>query len=122
MADTVSREIRLDFNSRYRNTRVFQDTFDQGKVVFFGTWRPPVIIETQDPIRYKVTAEEIYRPGLVSYRVYGDSSLFWAIAMRNNLMFPLLDLKTFAEDARKVLLCPQLDDIQRALQAASARG
>jgi hypothetical protein len=117
----ASREIRLDLLSRYRNTRVFQSDFERGdKVVFFGTWRPPPIIETRPPIRHKVLADEITRPDIIAYRVYGDASLFWAIAIRNNLLLPLVDLQAFQDDPKKVLLCPQMDDIQRALQESSA--
>jgi hypothetical protein len=122
--DTItSREVRLDFTSRYRNTRLFQGDFDRGnKIVFFGTWRPPLIIETKPPIRHKMGPDEANRPDLISYRVYGDPALFWAIAMRNNLMLPMVDLQEFIDDPKKVLLCPQLDDIQRALQVSSTRG
>lgn len=88
--------------------------------MFFGSWRPPQIIETKPPIRHKVTAEERTRPDLVSYRVYGDPTLFWAIAMRNNMLLPLTELAEFADDPRKVLLCPQMDDVQRALQNSSS--
>lgn len=118
----AAQEIRLDLLSRYRNTRVWQADFpDRGdKTVFFGTWRPPPIIETKPPIRHKVLAEEMFRVGLISYRVYGDPNLFWAIAMRNNLLLPLVEIQAFAMDPRKVLLCPQLDDIHRALQNSSS--
>lgn len=116
-----AREVRLDLLSRYRNTRVFDATFPRGKVVFFGTWRPPPIVETKPPVRHKVSADERTRPDLIAFRVYGDPGLFWAIAMRNNLMFPLMDLAPFADDHRNILMCPQLDDVQRALQNSSSR-
>jgi hypothetical protein len=118
----AAREIRLDLLSRYRNTRPFQADFEGrgDKVVFFGTWRPPQIIETKPPIRHKVLVDEATRPDLISFRVYGDVTLFWAIAMRNNLLLPLVELQEFQQDPRRVLLCPQMDDIQRALENSSA--
>lgn len=111
-----AKTIRLHPTSRYRNTRVYSDTKssdDPTTVVFFGTWRPPRIVETRPPIQHWVAPDEIHRPDLISFRVYGNPELFWAIAMRNNWMLPIADIQV-----GRMLLCPHLDDIQQALNSS----
>ena len=95
--------------SRYQSTKVFIDREDENKV-FFGTWAPPKIYEATEPNYHVVTADEIVRPDLIAYRVYKDPNLWWVIALRNNIGFPLIDLT-----AGMVLVCPNINDISAAM-------
>jgi hypothetical protein len=100
--------------SRYRNTRVLKDL--TSRMIFFGVWRPPPIQTTLPEIIHMVTAEETGRPDLIAYRVYGNSSLFWAIALRNNIIFPLRDIR-----AGQRLFCPASEDVASALTRSGPR-
>lgn len=101
--------------SRYVTTRVFQDK-DRNKI-FFGTWNPPKIFETKAPTYHVLAADEKHRPDLVAYRVYNDPNLFWAIALRNNIAMPLIDMT-----AGLVLTCPHIDDISAAVSSFNSAG
>lgn len=94
--------------SRYRRTRLYKDT--TMNQVYFGAWRPPIIREIRPVSYHIVVKDEIHRPDLISYRVYGRSDLWWAIAIRNNLLLPIIDT-----EAGHSLACPHLDDIMAAL-------
>jgi hypothetical protein len=114
MADLALQEQKdLPVMSRYRNTRLYEDQ-DLGET-YFGTWRAPRIIEAKPVTVHRVKPEEINRPDLIAHRLYGNSSLFWVIALRNNLLLPLRDLAV-----GQALICPHLDDVTRALTAAFA--
>lgn len=110
MADniTLQPDIQLSPLSRYRNTRLYEDS-SLGET-YFGVWRPPEIIETLPVTIHIVKIEEVNRPDLISFRVYGNPTLFWVIALRNNLLLPLRDMKTGLS-----LSCPNVDDVMRAL-------
>lgn len=103
--------VEIDTTSRYRNTRLL---IDGNNIVFFGTWRPPKIFETQLPLAHIVAPEEVKRPDLISYRVYKDPNMFWAIAIRNNVFMPLKDIRV-----GQTLLCPHIDDVMAALARSS---
>ena len=103
--------IRLKTGSRYRNTRIFLDT--SSKIVYFGTWRPPSIIEKRPCTPHRVVADERYRPDLIASRVYGNPNLFWAIAYRNGILLPMKDIAV-----GQVLMCPHIDDISAALNTS----
>lgn len=113
--ERTDRSIRLSPVSRYRNTRVYSDPEARtGKTeVFFGVWRPPTIIESRPTVKHNVAPDEINRPDLISFRVYGNPDLFWVIALRNNWLLPILDIK-----AGQVLECPHLDDITAAFNSS----
>lgn len=113
---TGNSDVTLSLRSRYRNTRVRKD--DETKIVFFGIWRPPVVEETRPPKRHRISPDEIHRPDLISHREYGDPNLFWAIAIRNNMLFPFLDIKKHLLDG-SVLMIPHIDDVMAALQRSS---
>ena len=99
--------IGMSATSRYRNTRVL---IGDDNTIFFGTWKPPKIKERLQPIVYRVSPQEIKRPDLISYQVYRDPNMFWAIALRNNIIMPLKDIRV-----GQTLLCPHIDDILSAL-------
>mgnify|MGYP001500435994 CR=1 FL=1 len=103
--------VQMDVMSRYRNTRLY---IDATQTVFFGTWKAPDIRQFRQPTIYTVSPEELRRPDLIAYRVYGDPSLFWAIAARNNIFMPLKDIQV-----GQVLVCPHMDDVSAALTRAS---
>jgi len=108
---TTADNINLPSLSRYRNTRVFDDR-DLNQV-YFGTWRVPKIIENKPVSIHRVKPEELNRPDLIAFRVYGNSTLFWVIAVRNNLLLPLRDMSV-----GQALVCPHLDDVMRAISSS----
>lgn len=107
MADSIL----LDLKSRYRATAVHRD--ETAKKPFFDVWRPPRIKETVPPSIIRVTARYKNRPDLVAYDVYGDVTLYWVIAIRNNIQFPMRDLAI-----GQVLFVPALEDVMAGLQAS----
>lgn len=111
-------EVSLSLRSRYRNTRVRKDP-STGHV-FFGTWRAPPITETKPSKKHMISPDEIHRPDLISYREYGDVSLFWAIAVRNNILCPILELRNFLLN-NNALIIPHIDDVMSALQRSSPK-
>lgn len=105
---TLQTDVTLSPLSRYRNTRLYEDS--SLNKTYFGVWRPPEIIETLPLTVHIVKMEEVNRPDLIAYRVYGNPTLFWVIALRNNILLPLRDMTTGLS-----LSCPNIDDIMRAL-------
>lgn len=110
MADTG--RVELSILSRYRRTDVLQA--DDGSELFFDTWVPPTIIRRSEPTIHIVTEEEIGRPDLIAFRLYGDSSFFWAIAIQkeNQIFNPLRDMTVGQK-----LTIPHKDDVLAALLA-----
>lgn len=87
--------------------------------MFFAPWRPPEIRETKPVSHHKIQPDEFGRPDLVAQREYGDPTLFWAIALRNNLMMPMIDIKKLLDEGRATLIIPHIDDVVAALQKSS---
>jgi hypothetical protein len=110
-------EVRISLRSRYRNTRVKKDA-ETGEV-FFAIWRPPSIQETKPPKKHRIAPDELDRPDLIATREYGDPSLFWAIALRNNLILPFIDVRKRLSEGRHILIIPHIDDVMAALQNSS---
>lgn len=110
MADTGN--VELSILSRYRRTDVLQDV--DVPELFFDTWVPPEIIRRNEPTIFVVTEEEVGRPDLISFRVYGDSDMFWAIAIQdeNQIFNPLRDITVGQK-----LTVPHKDDVLAALLA-----
>jgi len=71
------------------------------------------VFETRQPTLWKVEADEAGRPDLLAYRLYKDSTLWWAICIRNNLFFPLIDLR-----AGMTVICPHVEDVIAGLNSA----
>jgi hypothetical protein len=94
--------------SRFGSTKVFVDNADSK--VFFGTWNPPRVYETKSPVYHVVTADELYRPDLIAWRVYKNPNLFWPISLRNGISFPFIELT-----AGQILTCPHIDDVSAAV-------
>ena len=102
----------ISSSSRYRNTRLYRDmTMNQ---VYFGSWRPPKVIERLATTIHIVVADELHRPDLISFRIYSRSDLFWAIALRNGILMPITDLVQ-----GQSLQCPHVEDVMSALGVAS---
>lgn len=115
MSTTAQRTVirtSLPLRSRYRATRLYFDYALQ--TTYFGTWRVPPIVETKLPIYHTVVTDEIHRPDLIAYRVYGDPSMFWVIAYRNGILLPMADLTVGT-----VLTCTHPDDVTAALSLSS---
>jgi hypothetical protein len=108
---SLKKGVTLPNLSRYRNSRIYEDS-TLGKT-YFGVWRPPKILEIKPVSIHVVTPEEINRPDLIAHRVYGNSSLFWVLAIRNNLLLPFRDIT-----AGQSLVCPHLDDVMKAVSSS----
>lgn len=103
----------LSSSSRYRNTRMYKD-IDLNEI-YFGSWKPPKVIERLPVTIHIVVADEVNRPDLVSFRVYSRSDIFWAIALRNSILMPLTDMVSGLS-----LQCPHIEDILSALCSSSS--
>jgi len=86
----------------------------------YGLWKVPAITNLPElPLkqgtfsRYTVTASDIGRIDMIAYRVYGDVSLWWAVAVYNRIANPLADL-----EIGQVLLLPNKNLIVRAIEQA----
>jgi len=118
MATEKATTIRVSARSRYRTTPLFLERYEveDGSEVetrsrlFYGTWEPPTIYETRQPTIWKVAADEAGRPDLLAYRLYKDPTLWWAVCLRNNVFFPLIDLR-----AGMTVICPHIEDVMSAL-------
>jgi len=110
MGETGS--VELSILSRYRRTDVLQE--EAGSDLFFDVWKPPRILRRTEPTIHVVTEEEIGRPDLIAFRVYGDSDMFWAIAIQdeNQIFNPLRDMVVGQK-----LTVPHKDDVIAALLA-----
>ena len=106
--------LNLEPLSRYRRTRVFSDeeTLSDGRP-FFGTWRPPEIVLHRPPSFRVLQPDELTRPDLLAFRTYGNPTLFWAIAMTNNIMLPMRDMRVGQR-----MIIPHIDDVLAALGQA----
>jgi len=116
MAITIEPQGTLPLNplSRYKNTRLYKDS-DIGET-YFGVWRSPNIIEKKPPTIYQVRPEEVNRPDLIAYRVYGNPTFFWAIAVRNAILLPMIEVVVGL-----TLLCPHIDDVLAAVSSSNTR-
>jgi len=99
---------RANFSSRYRLTRVVVDGFVFPGRRRYGIWRKPEIDMTGYG-RYVVKASDLGRIDLIANRAYGDSTLWWAICMVNNISNPLEDL-----GVGLILLLPKKENISNA--------
>lgn len=106
--------LNLESLSRYRRTRVFSDEeiLPDGRP-FFGTWRSPEIVLRRPPSFRVLQADEITRPDLLAFRTYGNPNLFWAIAVTNNIMLPMRDMRV----GQNVVI-PHVEDVLGALNQA----
>jgi len=99
---------RANPTSRYRLTHVVVDGFVFSGRRRYGIWRKPNIDMTGHS-RYVVKASDLSRIDLIAYRVYRDSSLWWAICMVNGISNPLEDLSV-----SDILLLPKKENISKA--------
>ena len=74
---------------RYENIGTYKT--DSGKVIYLPTQYPNLVASNND---YYIISRDQDRLDLIAYDFYGDSTLWWIIAMANDLpgdsMFPPL--------------------------------
>jgi hypothetical protein len=104
--------VPVSSSSRYRKTRIYKD-IDLNQV-YFGTWRVPDVVERLATTIHVVAPDEFHRLDLISYRVYKRADLFWAIAIRNGILLPMIDLLV-----GQSLICPHIEDVMSSLGTAS---
>lgn len=75
---------KLEKNSHLR----FADLFNVDGVVFWDTPEFPDIVPQHDDSLHYVAIEEVGRLDLIAYDAYGDSELWWVIALANNMDHP----------------------------------
>jgi hypothetical protein len=65
-----------------------------------------------DDVLYQVSKEYEYRPDLLAYEIYKDSSLWWVFAVRNPSIIkdPIFDL-----EAGVVIYLPKISTLQNSL-------
>lgn len=99
----------LSRSSRWLRTPVkLDDRVSPGRLRF-ERWRVPNIDMTTFD-RHTVTQEELGRIDLIAFQWLNDSTLWWAIAIVNNLANPFEDLAT-----GMILKIPKLESITSAL-------
>ena len=79
-------------DSRYRLTTLHLDSKIAVGRLRLGSWKVPQIDMTEYDW-YLVKTEDIDRLDLVSYRAYGTSKYWWAIAYVNHIANPFEDLE-----------------------------
>jgi hypothetical protein len=99
-------EITLPFTSRFKRTELYTKA---GKA-FFGVWNPSVIKLDGDEKIYKVPMKYEGNLDLIAYQEYKDSSLWWVIALVNNIIHPPDEVK-----AGMLLTIPKLNNIKFSL-------
>lgn len=109
MADRVL----LSSRSRYLNTKVRRDA--DTKEVFFDIFKVPKIVETKPATTFRVTSRYLNRPDLIAHQVYNDVTMFWPIAIRNNILNPLTDMQI-----GQVLRIPNIEDVLAGLQRSTS--
>lgn len=87
----------------------------QDDLVSLGTKRyeafPSVDISTDDATYFVVTATELRRMDLISYKSYGRSDLWWAIALVNKIFNPFTDLYI-----GQTLVIPAISEVMSAME------
>ena len=73
---------RYLYNNRIKNTTVHQDNPHEGKTGYDTTILPRVVRKAGDQI---IIATSIDRLDLLAKRFYNDVTLWWVIALANNL-------------------------------------
>lgn len=70
--------------SRFHNTPTY---IDSGKNTLYSMWVPPKYGDVQE-FSYNVTAQDIDRPDLISYKLFGTVELWWMILDFNHISDP----------------------------------
>ena len=95
--------------NRFDLTKQKVDDFVQPGTLRWQLWKIPDI-DTTDFTRYTIKASDLKRLDRVAYEVYGDSSLWWVIALVNRVDNQLRDLQP-----GETLMIPSPDAIAKAL-------
>ena len=74
-------KIQPPFTSRMKRTNLYT----KGGKTFFGRWNPPQIVLDGDEPTMRVPSTQEGQLDLIAYKKYGDRTLFWAIALANNI-------------------------------------
>jgi|SRR3990172_2679434 len=98
--------LTLSETSRFKKTALYAKA---GKT-FFGIWQPPKIAPTGQEKIVRIAQNQAGQLDLLAHVEYGDSSLWWCIALANNIM-------NLAEEVvvGKELVIPTLESIRLAL-------
>lgn len=93
--------------SRFGRTELYTS----GGKTFYGRWVPPPIVLDGNEKTVIVPADQHGQLDLLAHKEYNDRTLFWAIALVNNI-FSITDEIV----AGKELIIPKLENIRAALQ------
>lgn len=89
--------------SRYkRNRQVYNSDVDK---IYLETMNRYDIIVSDTPIYHVVDVTEENRLDKIAFNYYGDASLYWAIAMVNNIIDP------FIVQMNTILIIPYIEDL-----------
>lgn len=108
---------KLASNSRYVGTPLVQLADRSGSLVnsyAFTTWNRIEVRPTTADVMHKVTENEIGRLDILANKYYGDPFLWWVIADRNNMMYPIDEMYV-----GKDLYIPPIQAIRNALNRAA---
>lgn len=62
-----------------------------------GWWERRLIPRRDDDIIYTITSDDVGRPDLISYNVYGTAELLWLVLQYNNILDPTTELNIGTE-------------------------
>jgi hypothetical protein len=91
----MTRRLRLSFDSRYQNTKLYQlsDKFGNLTNEFtWGIWEPLDIPESDGDFIHFVQQKDIGRLDNLSFEYYGTPNLWWVIAHVNDIPNQLDDM------------------------------
>jgi len=95
--------------NRYGRTAFHTDTAVSPGTLRMGLWGAPNVDMTGYR-RFTVTGRDLKRADMIAYRMYGDVTLWWVIALVNNIANPFRDLVEGT-----TLRIPRIDAVTKAM-------
>jgi len=108
---------KLTDSSRFVGTPLIQLVDRTGRLTnsyAFTTWNRIDVRPSYGDVIHRISEHEIGRLDTIAYNYYGDPMLWWVIADRNNMMFPVDEMVIGKE-----LIIPSIQAIRSAMAKAS---
>lgn len=108
---------KLTDSSRFVGTPLVQLVDRTGSLTnsyAFTTWNRIDVRPTYADRIHRISEYEIGRLDMIAYNYYGNPMLWWAIADRNNIQFPIDDMV-----AGREIIIPSIQAIRSAMNRAS---
>lgn len=92
----MTRKIRVPFDSRYQNTKLYQLTDGKGTLTnefTWGIWEPLEITPSDGDTIHFIQEKDIGRLDNLAFEFYGNPNLWWVIAHVNDITNQLDDME-----------------------------